>query len=69
MAVCTQNMASTVNYPQGLFSSLCHPFAYRSHEKGLLMEMILVTVILCERVLLALHVCRHGKGHDVSVFP
>lgn len=69
MAIRTQNMASRVNYPQGLFSSVCPPFAYCSYEKGLLMEMILVSVIFCERVLLALSVCRHGKGHDVSVFP
>lgn len=69
MAIRTQNMASTVNYPQGLFSSVCLSFAYRSYEKGLLMEMILVTVILWECVLLALSVCRHGKGHDVSMFP
>lgn len=32
-----KNMARIVNYPRGLFFSLCHPFAYCSYEKVLLM--------------------------------
>ncbi len=32
-----KNMARIVNYPQGLFFSLCRPFAYCAYEKVLLM--------------------------------